>query len=206
MQEGGGCLSRTRSQVWCLFAMLLVCANSHAANLSYRYFEAGYSHTDISLADGNGGYILGRWQLGEHWFVLGQYSENNLRSNQAPSKADFEYVRAGLGYRAAMPGWYRTDWYALISYNEIDLTEFEDESESGEDFELGLKYRWRPGLVVTAAARYFNSNIECIDLLAGEAGYKLGANWNFTRKTGVAISYENIHRFSEWRIGLRKHW
>ena len=188
---------------WPVLLLLVALQPAQAANISYRYFDAGYSHTDIGPADGNGGYIVGSWRFDDHWFVLGHYSENNLRSSDAPSRADFEAIRGGVGYRDAVPGWLRTDWYALATYNEINLSEFEDESESGEDFEFGIRHRWRPQIIVEVAARYFNSDI---DLLAGKTGVKFGAQWEITRLIGVSFGYEDIDRFSEWRIGLRKYW
>lgn len=187
-----------------LLALMFVPAQ--AQDFSYRYGEAGYVKTDITLADGGGGLLAGSWLFSEHWLVFGSYSENSLRGGSKPSKADFEYLRGGFGYRARLPALINTDWYALLSYNRIDLTEFEDEPESGEDFELGLRHQWRPNIEVNAAARYYYSNIECIDLLAGEAGFKLGGLWRVTDKRGLSFSYEDIDRFSEWRIALRQEW
>lgn len=185
---------------------LLLAMPAQARDLSYRYAEAGYVDTDITLADGGGGLLAGMWLFNNHWIVFGSLSENNLRSNNVPSRADFSYLRAGVGYRARLTGLINTDWYVLASYNEIDLTEFEDETESGEDFELGIRRQVLPRLEWNLAARYFNSNIECIDLLAGEAGFKFGLLWNVTDKSGLSFSYEDISRFSEWRIALRKEW
>ena len=177
-----------------------------AEGISYRYFEAGYANTDIGVADGDGGYIGASWLFNEHWILFGRYGESDLSANSGPAEADYQFIRAGFGYRSLFLQQPNTEWYGLISYNRIDLTVFEDEPESGEDFELGLNYRWRPQLVLNVAARYFYSNIDATDLLAGEAGFVVGADYEFSNSLGLNLAYEDIDRFGEWRLALRKYW
>lgn len=190
------------------FLFIAATATGSAQAFSYKYLEATYLETDISVADGDGGAIGGSWLFSDHWIVFGRYSESSVEGslNGVQETADFEYIRFGVGYRASLPGLAKTDWYGLISYNEIDLTKFEDETESGEDFELGIKHALAPTLEVELAARYFYSNIECIDLLAGEAGWRTGAVWWMTEGIGFSFGYEDIDNFNELTIGLRGSW
>lgn len=191
--------------LWLVILGCLVMQQVAAETGSYRYIESSYLLTDIAVADGDGGSVSGSGLIRQHWILFGHYAESTLSGdlNGVEVDAELEFLRAGFGYRLELPGWDRTDGYFLVSYNEIDLTEFEDETESGEDFELGINHALRNNLELNVAARYFNSNIECIDLLAGDSGLKTQLLWRFLPRIGFSVSYEDIGNFNEWRIGIR---
>lgn len=164
-----------------------------------------YAQTDLEFADGGGYVLAGGWQFSEHWFVAGRYGQSELdiaepRPNR-PSQADWEYLRAGLGYRTSFSP--KLDWFALLSYDRVDLTVVEDEAESGQNFETGISYGLNDQITLGGSISYQRNNTEQdIDLFDGDIGFFLRGAYALTPRFGLGASYEQIDNFDEWRIGV----
>ncbi len=185
-------------------AAVLATGTAQAA-LPASWLELAYAETDIELADGDGYLLSGRWLFGEHWFAAGRYGESDLDIARPrpgrPRQADWEYLRIGLGYRAALnPQW---EWFGLLSYDRVDLSVIEDEAETGENFETGVSYSLNDSLNLGGSIEYEQNNTEQeTDLFDGDFGFILRGSYALTPRFGLGLSYEQIDTYDEWRVGV----
>ncbi len=179
-------------------------AASAQASPSASWLELAYSETDIELADGDGYVLSGRWRWDDHWFLAGRYGESDFEiANPAPGRpatADWEYLRVGIGYRAPLSP--QLEWFAVLSYDRVDLTVLEDEVESGENLEAGLAYDLSDRFNLGGSVEFAKNNTKEIKLFDEELGFVLRGSYHFSPRLGLVAAYEKVDRFDEWRVGL----
>ncbi len=164
------------------------------------WLELANAETDIELADGSGYVLSGRWHWPENWFLGGRYSKSDFEINANGQQAEWEYLRVGVGYRAMLSP--QTEWFGILSYDQVDLEVLEDEVESGENLEVGLSYGPSERLNLTGSVEFEKNNTTEINLFDEEFGFTLRGTYAFTSRFGLGLSYEKIDRFDEWRVGL----
>lgn len=182
----------------------LLAVQAHAAAPG-SWLALDYAATDLEFADGDGYLLSGRWLFGEHWFVAGRYGESDLDIANPrpgrPAQADWEYLRVGLGYRAELSP--QLEWFGVLSYDRVDLSEIEDEVETGENLEAGVNYGLNERLNVGASIEYGQNNAgQETELFDGDFGFILRGSYALTGTFGIGLSYEQIDTFDEWRVGL----
>lgn len=235
-----GYTSLTRRLTGCLSVLLLgIVANPASAQEEVRYswFEISYvaqdvdrlgSQTDIlnqqtvdiDAQDGNGIRFRGSVGTWNNFYTFVDFASSDIDLSAvvtnpigmfpAEDEFDFTSIRAGLGYR--IPLNYRTDLYAEVSYDSVDL---DFGSFAGENFDtdaqdvggaLGIRAMLGDNLELRAYGRYTNVGDVDLNNPAGafDADTPFGVGFGYTLIRGLSLTgdYES-GEFANWNIGFR---
>ena len=131
-------------------------------------------------------------------------------SDEAMDEFDFTLIRGGIGLR--FPLSFKTDIYAEVSYDSLDL---DFGSFAGEDFDtdaqdvggsLGIRRMFSDNLELRAYGRYSNVGDVNLNDPAGEfdSDTLFGAGFGYTLVRGLSITgdYES-GEFTNWSVGFR---
>ncbi len=173
---------------------------------------------DVDASDGNGVRFRGSVGTWRNLYLFIDYSSTDIdvaalvtnAGGQFPDEDEFDYttVRSGMGLRIPLRP--KTDIYAEVSYDSIDL---DFGSFAGENFDtddktvggaIGLRTMLNDDLELRVYGRY--TGVGDVDLSTGvfddDALFGAGFGWQIIRGLSIVGDYE-AGEFSNWSIGFR---
>lgn len=236
-----GHMSLIRRLTGCLsvFALCLVAQTASAqGEVRYSWFEIAYvaqdvdrmgSQTDIinqqtvsiDAQDGDGIRFRGSVGTWNNFYSFVDFASSDIDLSAVVTNPtttltgedefDFTSIRAGVGYRVSLN--FRTDLYAEVSYDSVDLdfgslTGQDDFDTDAQDVgaALGIRAMLTDNLELRAYGRYTNVGDVDLNNSAGafDADTPFGVGFGYTLVRGLSITgdYES-GEFANWNIGFR---
>ncbi len=178
---------------------------------------------DVNVSDGNGIKFRGSVGTWHNLYAFVDFASSDIDdtavvtntitgavSPEAMDEFDFTTIRGGVGLR--FPLNFKTDIYAELSYDSLDL---DFGSFAGEDFDtdaqdvggaIGIRRMFGDNLELRAYGRYSNVGDVNLNDPAGtfDSDTLFGAGFGFTLIRGLSITgdYES-GEFTNWSIGFR---
>ena len=167
---------------------------------NYTYAEAGYTHTDGDLVDGDGASVNISYGATDHIFVKLGYTFQNVDFKMAPGGADADRFQLGLGGHMAVTD--NIDAVAAVSFVDVEFTNTGGLGNTNEDgflAEVGVR------AMVTKEVE-LNATVSGLHLGGDDdTGYGVGAVYKLKKRWSATGSYRQFtdDDEGEFFIGLR---
>lgn len=168
-----------------ILTLSTVSISAFAASPNWRFAEGGYTNAEIGRADFDGLDIGGTYLLENNIFVTGEYSMLD------ESGGDLDLLSMGLGYRFVINS--STDAYVGANFERAD---FEGYDENGYSVNAGVRSMLTDQVEVLGEIGYY-------DLDDGDMTVKAGANYYFTPRWAVGLSYEKVDDLDITQLNAR---
>lgn len=178
-----------KKHLWALVALAGV-ASAHAGDLSYSYFEGGFSRMDIDGIDtGDGYFVGGSLGIGANWLGFAEWSTASF--DESGVNADVDELQIGFGGHFAMSD--RADFVGRLAYVD-ESVDVSSALGSGSASENG--YMVSAGIRGRALERLdLMGSIEYVDLgdAGDDTGFSFRGVYDFTEmfSLGARIGYSD---------------
>lgn len=165
-----------------LFSFSSLAAQPNWNNVQLSYAKMDVDDTDIS---GNGFELAGSVLLGSNIILQGNYLSVSDEVLGAVD-VDFDWLTMGVGYRHPVTA--ATDVYALVSYENVELSaSYDGESESEDDNGYGLTLGVRTML---SEQWELEGAISRVDIEDAETFFKGGLSYHINSQFAVGAAYK----------------
>jgi len=125
--------------------LLMLATPAMAGELSYSYVEGGYQRIDIDDdlvggIDGDGFGLGFSFEVGENFFVAGQYGQADLDAGIGFGlSADYDETSLGVGYHTGISD--KADFYGILSWvrAEVSVDGFGSVDADGYSMTVGMR-------------------------------------------------------------------
>jgi len=167
-----------------VLAVAVIPFAAQAGDLSYTYLQAGYdaAHNDKSGRDSHGWTGEGSFAIGEHFQVMGGYSDNSrdLPNNESRTANSW---RLGGGFHTPVSG--NTDFVANVANHQASVDGLSRDIK-GYSGELGVRSAMAPHVEGWAMAGYTHAHDpNGVGRSDGEVFGKLGGQYKFNKNWGL---------------------
>ena len=172
---------------------------ANASELSYSFIEANY--IDAGDFDGGNAFSFDGWnlrgsvELGEHFYLLGEY--NSVSDNPFGTSLNIDTYEVGAGFRTPISD--KADFFADASYANLDFScnLCSDDSENGYHVRLGVRAELGSKFEGTIGVTHGDFGD-----YGDNTGLLLGGHFKFTENFGLVANVE-VGDETLYTVGVR---